>query len=255
MQLFARTHGSGPPLVILHGLFGSSNNWNSLARKLGEHFTVFALDLRNHGHSPHDALHTYPAMADDVRQFLVGRNIRTTRLMGHSMGGKVAMELSLTHPEVVTSLVVVDIAPVAYPGSHDLLIDTLLALPSESYGSRAEADRELQKNIPDERVRSFLLTNLRRSADGTYVWGIPLDVLKAHRADLSAGLRGGRTFDGPALFVRGDRSDYVLPEYSSEILTLFPRGKITTVQGAGHWVHADAPEAFLGTVLPFLLGD
>ncbi|MGA9119472.1 MAG: alpha/beta fold hydrolase [Bacteroidota bacterium] len=252
MRLFFRRHGSGLPLLILHGLFGSSNNWNTLAKRLGEHFTVYAVDLRNHGHSPHDPVHTYPSMAADILEFMDQEGISSSFLLGHSMGGKVGMEIALSHPSKIGKLVVVDIAPVPYPDRHDALLSALISLPLDDYSSRAQADDALRKEVPDERVRGFLLTNLRRTEQGTYTWALNLHALKVHRADLAAGIQEGRQYNGPALFIRGDRSDYVLPQYHDAIKRLFPSARFETIPGAGHWVHADAPEAFLEAVLSFL---
>ncbi len=252
MRLFFRKTGAGVPLVILHGLFGSSNNWNGLAKRLGDFFSVFTLDLRNHGHSPHDPVHTYPAMAGDVVEFLNQESLRSVYLLGHSMGGKVAMEVALAFPSLVRKLVVVDMSPGEHPLQHDGILDALRSIRLSDFTSRTAIDLFLKLRIPDDRVRSFLLTNIRRADDGTYSWLLNLEALDSNRSSLAAPLKGGREYPGPTLFVRAEQSEYVREDDRPLIARMFPRVEVQTIAGSGHWVHADAPETFLSVVRTFL---
>lgn len=252
MRLFFRVTGSGFPLIILHGLFGSSNNWNSLAKRLGTSFTVYTVDLRNHGHSPHDPLHTYPAMAEDLAGFLHEQSITASYLLGHSMGGKAAMETALSYPSMVRKLIVADIAPVRYRPHHDTIFDALKGFHPEEFQSRTAMDQILKDRIPDDRVRGFLLTNIRRTGDGAFAWVFNVRALFENRDSIDAGLSPGRQYPGPTLFLRGERSDYLTEHHRSAIEEFFPRARIETIIGAGHWVHADAPDRFLVAVQDFL---
>jgi esterase len=252
MRLFFTHVGTGDPVIILHGLFGSQNNWRTIARRLGEEYSVFTPDLRNHGQSPHHPIHSYASMADDVRALMDEEGLHQPFLIGHSMGGKTAMELALGTPERVKGLVVVDIAPTSSSMDVDGYLDALLSMDLSLFVSRQEVDREMVKRIPDERTRQFLLTNITRSADGKLVWRINLKALADNRAQIFAGLSGGRHYAGRTLFVRGEHSRYLHPQDEEQIRALFPNATIQTINGAGHWIHADAPEAFLAQVRSFL---
>jgi len=239
-------------LIILHGLFGSSNNWHTLSGRLGDHFLVYAVDQRNHGQSPHSEEFTYGAMAVDLERFLADRGLERTSILGHSMGGKTAMEFALRFPQNVEKLIVVDIAPRAYGRSHDEILDAMVSLDLASYKSREAIDGALQNRIPDERVRQFILTNLKRLAGGHYVWKVNLDVLRAKHEEVTKAQVSAHPFPGPALFIRGGKSDYVREADRAGISRLFPRAVVRSITGAGHWVHADAPEEFFRVVREFL---
>ncbi len=210
------------------------------------------MDQRNHGRSPHHPVHTYDALAGDVRELMDGQHLPDAHLLGHSMGGKTAMELALASPDRVRSLTVVDIAPVAYPSSHDPLVEALSALPLPSLRSRQEADAALQAAVPDLRTRQFLLTNLRRTDRGTLEWKMDLTAIRHNLPAINAALAGNRTYEGPVLVIRGADSSYVGPEHGPALHTFFPAVRIVTIPGAGHWVHADAPDAIFETVRSFL---
>jgi esterase len=253
MQLAFQRFGTGPPLLILHGLLGSSDNWRTLSRTVfGAHFDVFAVDQRNHGGSPHSDAVGYPAMVEDLVEFMEAHGLAAARLLGHSMGGKTAMQFALTHPERVEALVVVDIAPKAYAPRHTALLDALRGLDLEAYRTRAEIDAALRPEVPDDRVRNFLLKNLQRDGQGRYAWKVNLDALYRHYDRLNAGLAADGTFDGPVLFVRGGASDYVADEDVEAMVRFFPRAEVVTIDGAGHWVHTERPQAFAEVVLGFL---
>ncbi len=252
MRLFFRKTGSGVPLVILHGLFGTSNNWNSLAKLLSDSFAVYALDLRNHGHSPHDPVHTYPAMAGDVVEFLKQESLPSVYLLGHSMGGKAAMEVALSFPALVQKLIIVDMSPGEHPLQHEGILRSLESVRLPEFSSRAAIDLFLRTRIPDDRVRAFLLTNLRRAGNGAFHWMMNLEAIEKNKQAIAAPLEGGRRYPGATLFIRAEHSAYIREEQWPLIVSLFPHAQLETVTGSGHWVHADAPEAFLAVVRAFL---
>ena len=271
-ELHYREYGAGPPLVILHGLLGSSGNWHTLASTVfGERFRVLAVDLRNHGRSPHTEAISYELLVEDLTEFLDAQGIERTHLLGHSLGGKVAMAFALEHPERVDCLVVADMAPRAYPPNHQYILDALRAVDPASHGSRSDVDAALAEHISAAPVRQFLLKNLARDAgSGQYRWQMNLKTLyrdydrlnEAIRADgaigddespeASGAVGASAAFTGPALFVRGAHSDYVQDSDEENIRRLFPSAEITTIPGAGHWVHADAPQALGEAVTAFL---
>lgn len=250
---YATAHASpAPPLVILHGFLGSGGNWSTLARTaFSGARDVYALDARNHGRSPHTDAFSYALMAADVAAFLDAQNLARADVLGHSMGGKTAMTLALHHPARVRSLVVADMAPRAYPPGHHALLRALAAVDLASVASRQDADDRLAGAVPDWGVRQFLLKNLTRTPGGTYTWAANLDVLTRHYDQVLRPI-DGRPFGGPTLFARGERSDYVRETDRAEIRRLFPRADVVTIPNAGHWVHAEAPQAFADAVLAFL---
>ena len=245
--------GERPPVVIMHGLLGSARNWSSLARQLGATRRVFALDLRNHGASPWADEMNYDQMAEDVRAFLAHQGLPAAAVIGHSMGGKVAMRLALAHGEQVLRLVVVDIAPVAYHRAFHAYVEAMRALDLSQISRRAEADALLADQIDDAGVRGFLLQNLVNGEDGL-VWRVPLDALARNMPDILGfpGPRDDERYEGPTLFVTGGRSDYVRPEHHAGILRLFPNARFETIPDAGHWVHAEQPQKFFEVVGSFL---
>ena len=255
MDLYYKQYGDGPPLVILHGLLGASGNWHTLSSTaFGEHFTVYAVDQRNHGRSPHSDVFGYPAMADDLRAFLEKHDLGAAHVLGHSMGGKTAMQLALTYPELVDRLVVVDIAPKAYPPEFGALFDALQTLDLDRFDTRRDADAALAEAVPSRPVRQFLLRNLDYDRDAEqYTWTINLDVLAEKHQNMTAAIEAEQPFRGPALFVRGEHSDYVAEADLPDIRRLFPEADLATIDGAGHWVHADAPQALAETVISFLV--
>lgn len=254
VELAHRRSGSGPPVVILHGLLGSGRNWQGIASALGTRFDVVLPDLRNHGGSPWDEDAGYPALVADVLALLDRLGLPRVRLVGHSMGGKVAMILALEAPERVERLVVVDIAPVAYGPGLDAMLRAMRDLDLAGMTRRAEADAALAPAVPDRGVRAFLVQNLEQR-EGGLAWRVNLDVLLDSMPVIRGfpEMAGVEPFAGPMCFIRGERSDYVrLPEHEGEIRRLFPNAELHTVTGAGHWVHAERTEAFLGALLPCL---
>jgi len=238
--------------MVLHGLFGCGDNWLSFAREFSSRFRVLLLDARNHGLSPHDPEMSYSAMAEDVREFMEEQGINSAHLLGHSLGSKTAMEFALRHGERVRNLVVVDMAPRAYPPHHPQIIETLCGLDLGRYGDRQRIEDALADAIPDKVVRRFLLKNLARDDAGRFRWKPGLAEIRGNYPRLNEGLAGGRLWSGACLFVRGEHSDYILEQDRAGILDLFPAAEIQTVAGAGHWVHADAPDRFQEVVKAFL---
>jgi pimeloyl-ACP methyl ester carboxylesterase len=252
MQLHFQTFGQGAPLIILHGLFGSSDNWHSISRRLEKQFRVLAVDQRNHGHSPHSAEMNYPVMAEDLHELLQSQKLARAHLIGHSMGGKTAMEFALRYPESVDKLIVVDIAPRAYSPRHGQIFEGMLSLDLTAFQTRAQMEVALAPFIPEKAVRQFLLKNVTRDEGGPFRWRLNLrDILKNYDR-LSEALAENRVCDRPALFLRGGESKYFRESDWEPVRRLFPRAALRTLPGAGHWVHADAPELFLHAVTEFL---
>ncbi|MCB1741134.1 MAG: alpha/beta fold hydrolase [Gammaproteobacteria bacterium] len=255
-RLHYEAMGEGPALLMLHGLFGSGTNWRSIARRLLPGRRIVLVDARNHGRSPHAADMSYAQMADDVLALMDDLDLPQATLLGHSMGGKTAMTLALRHPERVQRLIVADIAPVRYRDhDHMPLIEAMRALPLTSLRNRAEADELLSASVADRSLRAFLLHNLESRPDSTggYRWRINLDAIEAGLADLFdfEGMLDGR-YDGPVLFVRGGHSTYVSDEDFAQARRWFPHAVLRTVDGAGHWLHAEQPEAFTNIVNAFM---
>lgn len=252
MQLHHQCHGAGFPLIILHGLLGSSDNWQGISRKLADTRRVCAVDLRNHGRSPHDEKFGYEVMSQDLLEFMTGQEMGRANILGHSMGGKAAMHFALHHPEKVEKLVVVDMAPRAYKGSHQPIFEALFSLDLGGFRERGEIDRALAARIPESAVRQFLLKNVTRDEHGNFRWKPNLPAIWRNYGEVSKGIDNGGKFEGPTLFIRGGRSDYLSDEDGTTIARLFPSAKIVAIPEAGHWVHADAPEKFAEIVGDFL---
>jgi esterase len=252
MQLHSLSYGQGEPLFILHGLFGSADNWQTVGKRLAADFHVHALDLRNHGHSPHAPDMDYPLMAADVAEFLDSRNLPSASLLGHSLGGKVAMQFALSSPNRVSQLVVVDVAPRAYPPWHRQILAALQALDLPTLRDRQQADSALAGDIPDRSLRQFLLKSLARAETGAFRWRFNLEALATHYQQLNGALPAAGKFDGPVLFVRGQNSVYLSENDWPAIREKFPAARQEIIAGAGHWVHAEAPETFVAVVLKYL---
>jgi esterase len=253
VELAIAEAGSGDPLVILHGLFGSKRNWSSIAKQLADSRRVVTVDLRNHGASPWDPVHDYPALAADVARLVETRLGGRAAIIGHSMGGKAAMMLALERPDLVERLVVVDIAPAPSPGSSRDFLRAMQAVPLAECSRRADVEAALASDVPDAAVRTFLVANIVAGPDGL-AWGVNLDAIARHFDAIMdfPDVPAGRTFAGPVLFLAGGRSPYVQPHHHAAITRLFPAARVETIPDAGHWLHADAPAAFLDAVRRFL---
>ena len=245
--------GQGQPALVLHGLFGSGTNWRTIARRLETRLECHLIDQRNHGRSPHARGMAYPDLAADVLAYLDSHRIDRAGLIGHSMGGKTAMTLALTAPERVRWLVVADIAPAPSPSDHGPILDALKALPVDTLSSRTEADAALAGAIPDLGLRQFLLQNLL-AGDAGLRWRIDLDAISDALPDLTGfpSIAPGTVYEGPTLFLRGARSDYVAARDEPRVRALFPAACIATVAEAGHWLHAKQPGAVTARILRFV---
>jgi esterase len=252
MKLAFEVVGEGHPLVILHGLLGSTDNWRSMSRRLGAHYKVFAIDLRNHGRSPHSDIFDYDVMTADLREFMEQQALRRIMLLGHSMGGKVAMQFAIDYSEQVDRLVIVDIAPKPYEPSQRYLLKALRSLDLTRYKSFADVDAALAAKVSSESLRQFLLKNLARDENGRLRWKIHLAAIDRNYDKLGRGVAPERTFDKPTLFIRGARSNYIEDDDAPLIRQMFPQAEIATLPEAGHWIHVDAPEEFFQTVVNFL---
>ncbi len=252
-ELHFTASGSGQPLVVLHGLFGSGKNWQSHSRQYANHYQVFNVDLRNHGQSFHADEMNYPVMAADVAQLLQRLALGDCYVLGHSMGGKVAMTLALQNPDLVARMIVADIAPVAYFHHYDDLIDPIMALHLDTLESRAQADQLLRQNIPEDQLRAFLLQNLARESDA-WRWRINWRVIQRDMEWLTGfiDLPDERSVEIPTLFLRGANSDYIGDPEIDVIRRHFSNPRIETIAAAGHWLHAENPDAFNRLVLEFL---
>ncbi len=242
----------GTPLLVLHGLFGSARNWQTLAKRFAEKRRVYALDLRNHGGAPWSDRMTYPDMAEDVLRFLDDRGFARAAVVGHSMGGKVAMTLALNHPDRVERLVVADIAPVAYTHTHAPFVAAMKRADLDGCTRRSEVEAQLAEAIPEAPLRSFLLQNLVLE-QGKFHWRINLDAIGASMEDLIGFPDlGDKRYTGPTRFIGGSRSDYITPEYFDIITRYFPAAQIEMIGDAGHWVHAERPDEFASMVEAFV---
>ena len=246
-------HGAGSPVVILHGLYGSAKNWNSIAKRLGAGYRVFAVDLRNHGTSPWADSMNYFEMAGDVAEFIRRHGLEGSAILGHSMGGKVAMTLALEHGDMVGRLIVADIAPVTYGHDLEAYLESMEGVTLEGVERRTEVDAALAGSIPDPAIRAFLLQNL--VWDGAvWDWRINLAAVHASLEEIIGFPEVEGAYGGPTLFVAGELSNYIRAEYMETIGRLFPKVQTATIPGAGHWLHADRPGPFIETVQDFLGG-
>jgi esterase len=252
MQLHFRQQGHGFPLIILHGLFGSLDNWAFVSQQLSEYFQVFSVDQRNHGLSPHSSEMSYPVMAQDVNEFMDEHALPRTNLLGHSMGGKVAMQFALKYPQRVERLIIVDMAPRAYAPAHESIFRALLALKMDAFQNRAQIEDALSVDIPELATRRFLLKGLTRNSAGTFEWKFNLKSLHEDYHFLNAATESNQPFFGPTLFIRGENSDYIREQDLAAIQNLFPASRLVTIPDASHWVHAEAPEKFQRAVTEFL---
>lgn len=256
IQLNYKKYGTnGPALLILHGLFGSHSNWSKVCERLAEDFTVYALDLRNHGTSPHTAEFDYVFMAADVNAFLDRMGITEAIALGHSMGGKVAMTFAMAHPKKVSKLIVADIAPRSYKEEgegQNSLVDALLQLDLSTHSRQKDIHKTLTPAIPSSEVRYFLLTNLLRDSHRNFKWRVNLESISANLGKLQGGIPKMSTFQRPTMFLKGEFSDFITSEDLILISKHFPLSQLKTVRGAGHWVHYDAMETFVQMVREFL---
>lgn len=260
MELFSRKIGTGHPVVVLHGLFGMSDNWMSIAKELAPHgYAVHLLDLRNHGKSPHTPSHTYQEMCEDILGYFKDEHITRVSLIGHSMGGKLAMYFGLLYPEKLSHLGVIDIAPSDYskhnPGYHSNIIHNLMAVDLAGHKSRRTIVEEIRYRLNDYRLTMFLGKSLRAEGGNTFAWKLNLPVLLKSLPDISCGFDELKRY-GPStvntLFVRGEKSDYIQARHEKDRTTYFPDSSVVSVAGAGHWLHIEQPARLLGALIEFI---
>jgi pimeloyl-ACP methyl ester carboxylesterase len=242
--------GEGPPVVLLHGLFGAARNFGAIQRAIATKTRVIALDMRNHGDSPHGSDMRYPTQAEDVYETLQALGLETAAVVGHSMGGKTAMALALRYPDLVGRLLVSDIAPVNYEHGNSLIANAMAAIPLSPALTRQDADAALRAAVPSADIRAFLLQNLRFGPNPH--WRIGLTEIAAAVPDLEGWIALPGHYPGPALFVTGANSDYVRLDHRPIIRRQFPGARFVAIKGAGHWVHADNPAGFLSVLEAFL---
>ena len=256
MELNYRQYSeNGVPVLVLHGLFGSLSNWGWHCKQLAQQYAVYGVDLRNHGDSPHSDQLDYQVMAEDVRQLIVRLGLESCCIVGHSMGGKVAMQLALSFPDLIEKLVIVDIAPVSYPEDADGHMNVLAAMDAVKLGeikSRTQAEVTIEDYIPQEVTRKFLLTNLVRNKEGSFEWRLDKGSIRKNYANLRAELIATMSFLKPVLFIKGSLSPYIKPEHEAQIKELFPAASVKLLMDAGHWLHAEKPQALQKILLKFL---
>lgn len=254
MKLAYREFGSGQPLIILHGLFGQSDNWNTLAKRFAESgFRVFTIDQRNHGLSPHSDVWSYQAMAEDLKEFIEDHQLVNPILLGHSMGGKTVMFFEMLFPGIANKIIVADIAPKVYEPHHDLVLKALNAVDFTEINTRKDAENIMSEYISDFGTKQFLLKNIYWKEDESkqMAWRFNLPVICKEYNNVSVNIPDGIS-EADTLFVRGEKSNYVLDSDLQNIEKHFPNYKLTTIPNAGHWVHAEKPEEFFNSVLEFI---
>lgn len=251
-KLHYQQTGSGQDLILIHGLFGSLENLNMVAKPLSQDFRVTSVDVRNHGLSPHKVGMSYPELALDVLELMDELSIEAAVVLGHSMGGKIAMQLALDNPERVKKLIVADISPVSYPPHHYQIIDGLKSISLGEGKTRKTADSELSSYVEDAGIRSFLLQNLAVT-DGKLNFKCHLNNISDGYPEIMQAYQGNNSYAKPCLFVKGGNSDYIKTEHSQIIGQLFPHSKAKIIQGAGHWLHAEKTVAFNKVIKDFIL--
>lgn len=253
MKLHFRKIGEGKPLIILHGLFGSSDNWQTIAKKFAENkFSVFLVDLRNHGHSPHSDEFNYQAMSEDISELMNSEKIYSAAIIGHSMGGKTAIQLALDHPKKLSKLIVIDIAPKKYPLQNREIADALISVDLSKVKTRKEVEKTLSEKIPDPSTRQLLLKGLYWNDKNQLDWRFNLKTIHSKIENMNEAVNGDKIFEKPTLFIRGENSEYILSSDVAVIKKYFLNSEIKTAPGAGHWVHADNPQWLVQTCLGFL---
>ena len=253
MKLFYRKTGEGQPIIILHGLFGQSDNWNTLARQFAEqNFQVFTVDLRNHGLSPHSDDFNFQVLSDDIVELINDNHLQEIILIGHSLGGKVAMEFAIKHPDVLDKLIVVDIAPKYYPVHHQSVLQALETVDFSIVKTRKQAEEILSKYISDFGTKQFLLKNIYWKENGEMAWRFNLKVIAEQIENVGEATKSDTICDVSALFIRGEESKYILDSDMNLIQEIFTHNMLETIADAGHWVHAEKPKEFFETVMKFV---
>jgi pimeloyl-ACP methyl ester carboxylesterase len=251
VNLYFQEVGKGDPVLILHGLFGSSDNWRTVSLKLSQKHQVYSIDLRNHGRSPHVPIHDFPSMAEDLFEFIEREELERVTLIGHSMGGKAAMYFAARYPSRLKRLVVVDMAPRAYEVQHSCEIEALKSIDLSQVHNRRIVEEELESKLNDKAIVQFFMKNLNRRNDDTFNWRFNLEVLANQYSKILEAVPLHDPFTGPVLFLRGELSNYIQPDDEHLIRVLYPNALVETVLGSGHWIHAEKPDDFIQLVENF----
>ena len=253
-KLFYKKYGTeGPFIIIVHGLFGMLDNWHTISQKMQDQFQIIAVDQRNHGHSPHLDSMTYDEMAADINELMQNLDIEKAHLVGHSMGGKTVMQFANLYPQKIDKLVVVDIAPKAYPNGHEIYFKALFEINNTPIKSRGQAEEIMEKWVKEPAIKQFLLKSLYRTPQGTYTLRMNVDAIYNFYHQISGAISSSWPFNNEVLFIRGARSNYIQPIDEKTIHDQFPNCEIVTIPNAGHWVHAENPTLFVQVLSKFLL--
>lgn len=251
MKLFYRKHGQGQALIILHGLFGQCDNWNTLGKKFSELFEVYLVDQRNHGLSPHSDVWTYESMSADLLELITDNNLTDVLLIGHSMGGKAIMDFASRYPEYIDKMIVSDIAPKAYPVHQQDVIMALNSVDFEVVKSRKQVEDILAQRISDFGTRQFLLKNLYWIQENRLAWRFNLEVISKNIEEIGKESLAGKVCETNTLFMRGAKSNYITDSDLEEIIQKFPHAKVSTIPNAGHWIHAEQPQLFYEAAMEY----
>ena len=266
MELYYKKLGEGPPIIIVHGLYGASDNWLTVGKALADRYTVYLVDQRNHGQSPHSEIHDYPSMRDDLVEFMDRHGLSRAILIGHSMGGKVVMFLAEAFPERIEVLIVIDIAPTAYDPEdnteqasiHKKIMNSMMGVDFSRVKSREDVQHQLAQTIDSPKILSFLMKNVSRRDENGFQWKLNVPVLQKALPLVLGGLDAGKYSGGeeiagfPVLFIRGEKSDYITDDDIQVIPQIFPMARVTTIPGAGHWLHVEQPALLVKTIRYFL---
>ncbi len=253
VELNFKVYGQGEPLIILHGLFGSLDNWATIGRKLGEHFMVYLVDQRDHGKSPHTDTFNYDILAEDLHHFMEENWIHHATIVGHSMGGKTAMRFALEYEDMVDSLIVLDMAPKQYTNRHQSVFEAMEAVDFTKLEARADAKNTLLEKLDgDQATTAFLLKNIKRLKEGGFAWKMNTRLLESEYEHIIAAMPVDASYGGPSLFVKGGNSAYIQEEDHDLIMSLFPQAKIQTLENTGHWLHAEKPVELMHMITSFI---
>lgn len=264
MKLFYRKYGNGPPLIILHGLFGSSDNWVTIAKSLAENFTVILPDQRNHGQSPHSEIHDYDSMRDDLFELANDLSLKKIFLAGHSMGGKTAIAFAMKWPEMLNGLLIADISPFTNEAGrnsiyseHNNILSAVLSIDMTKVSTRSDAETLLSEKIESEKTRGLIMKNLQRTGNNSFSWKINAESLLKNLDKIMTGVERRQDYNHqitgfPVIFLKGENSDYIPPDDFKDILMVFPAAELIEIPGAGHWINADKPEEVVKNLRKFL---
>ena len=253
MKLYSKIYGKGDPLIILHGLFGMSDNWNSIGKRISNYFEVHLVDLRNHGKSPHDSQFNYQVMTEDIKLYIQDYSLNNVIILGHSLGGKVAMSLASYYPFLLKKMIIIDIAPKEYSVDFHLgILKNLIAFNLKEYNSRKAIDISLKKKIKDNATRLFLMKNLYRNQEKRFAWRFNIFALQDQIKNISTANFILEKIQIPTLFIKGENSNYIVLEDYQNINYYFPLSSIKVIKNTGHWIHAEEPLILQEALIEFI---